>query len=186
MSGSAPCRVWVLGGSASGKTTFAREFSAAAGARHVELDRLYWQENWTPKEDAAFREELSVLLREPCWVVDGQYAAAVDDFVAEADCVVWLDTPLRVAWPRLLRRTVTRLVRRQDLWAGNRESFTSVVGPRSILWFALRLRKPQQEANQRLFDRLRPGGAVLVRSRTGDPAALARGLANGVRSRDHG
>ncbi|ATE55771.1 toxin [Actinosynnema pretiosum] len=179
MSGP-PRRVWVLGGSASGKTTFSRAFAATTGSRHVELDRLYWRENWTPRQDAELRAELDVLLRQPAWVVDGQYAVAVDAFAATADCVVWLDPPLRVSWPRLLRRTLTRLVSGQDLGAGNRESFTSVFGPRSILVFALRLRRRIRADNERLFDALRGGGAVLVRSRTADPVALARSLADGV------
>lgn len=175
-----PRRVWVLGGSASGKTTFAQEFAAVTHARHVELDRLYWQRGWTPKPEAELRAELAALLGEPSWVVDGQYAAAVDEFAVTADCVVWLDPPLRVSWPRLLRRTVTRFVYQEELWAGNRESFISVVGPRSILWFALRLRGQIREANERLFDRLRGTGPVLVRSRTTDPAALARQIGAGA------
>jgi adenylate kinase family enzyme len=180
-----PRRVWVLGGAASGKTTFAREFAAVAGARHIELDQLYWQENWTPRPDDELRAELDVLLREPSWVVDGQYAVAVNGFVAAADCVVWLDPPLRVCWPRLLRRTMTRLVFRTELWAGNRESFISVVGPRSILWFALRVRGQVKQDNQALFDSLRGEGNVLVRSRTTDPAALARQICNQVMPAEH-
>ncbi|GAB2649486.1 hypothetical protein GCM10027271_03930 [Saccharopolyspora gloriosae] len=180
MTPAPPRRVWVLGGSASGKTTFATEFAAVAGARHVELDRLHWQRDWTPRPAAELRAELGTALREPTWVVDGQYAVAVDDFAATADCVVWLDPPLRVSWPRLLRRTIRRYVRREELWAsGNRETLRSVVGPRSILWFALRLRRRIEEANQRLFDELDGTGPVLVRSRTSDPAALARRIGRG-------
>lgn len=180
MTTAPPRRVWVLGGSASGKTTFAAEFASTAGARHVELDRLYWQRDWTPRPAEEFRAELAELLRSPSWVVDGQYAAAVDSFAAAADCVVWLDPPLRVSWPRLLRRTLTRYVRQEELWAsGNRETFTSVVGPRSILWFALRLRGRIRDTNRGLFARLDGTGPVLVRSRTADPAALARRIGRG-------
>lgn len=177
-------RVWVLGGAASGKTTFARTYAALSGARHVELDRLYWMENWTAKEDDEFRAELGALLREPRWVVDGQYPVAVDEFIGAADCIVWLDPPLRIAWPRLLRRTMMRWVRRQDLWAGNRESFTSVFGPRSILWYALKMRAPQRAANERLFGHPAMSAKDLVRTRTANVRALARRLSGGAGSSD--
>lgn len=172
--GCAYARVWVLGGAASGKSTFARQYAALTDARHVELDQLYWMENWTPKADAELSAELSVLLREPRWVVDGQYPVAVDRFIGTADCIVWLDPPLRVSWPRLLRRTLTRWVRRQELWAGNRESFASVFGPRSILWYALRMRAPQRTANERTFRLPELSSKALIRSRTADVRELAR------------
>ena len=41
---------------------------------------------------------------------------------------MWLDLPMRVWLPRLLRRTSRRLVCREELWNGNRES------PRDAFW----------------------------------------------------
>ena len=37
--------------------------------------------------------------------------------------MLWLRPPFRVAYWRLLRRTFTRLVSREELWNGNRESW---------------------------------------------------------------
>jgi hypothetical protein len=51
---------------------------------------------------------------------------------------VWLDLPIRVWLPRLLRRTAVRLVRRQELWNGNRETLRGVVwGRESLIGYAL-------------------------------------------------
>ena len=45
----------------------------------------------------------------------------------QADTVVWLDLPLRVWLPRLIRRTVRRLRGREELWNGNRETLTDAI-----------------------------------------------------------
>jgi adenylate kinase family enzyme len=57
-----------------------------------------------------------------------QYDAARPLILERADLVVWLDLPTSVTMWRLLRRTITRRVTREELWNGNRE------GP---LWRAL-------------------------------------------------
>jgi hypothetical protein len=56
-----------------------------------------------------------------------------------ADVVVWLDLPIRVWLPRLLRRTARRIARREELWNGNREELRFVIDPRySVIYYALR------------------------------------------------
>jgi shikimate kinase len=55
-------------------------------------------------------------------VIDGNYRGKLGDLVVvRADTVVWLDLPVRVWLPRLARRTLTRMVTREELWNGNRE-----------------------------------------------------------------
>src|SRR4051795_3266583 len=57
-----------------------------------------------------------------------------------ADTIVWLDLPLRVWVPRLLRRTARRLTGRERLWNDNRESLRSAFGGReSLFGFALEM-----------------------------------------------
>jgi hypothetical protein len=59
--------------------------------------------------------------------------------VGSADTIVWLDLPLRVWLPRLLRRTLGRVIRREELWNGNRETLRNAFFSRdSLILFALR------------------------------------------------
>jgi hypothetical protein len=62
------------------------------------------------------------------------------DLVLEsADLVVWLDLPMHVWLTRLLRRTTSRIARREELWNGNRETLRNVLFSRdSLILFALR------------------------------------------------
>ena len=69
------------------------------------------------------------------WVIDGGYWGRLGDLVLErSELVVWLDLRISTWLPRLLRRTLRRIVRRDVLWNGNRETFRggrSSVGTRS-------------------------------------------------------
>jgi hypothetical protein len=73
-------------------------------------------------------------------VIDGGYMDKLGDLVvSRAELVVWLDLPVRVWLPRLLRRTSRRVLTREELWNGNRETFRNVVwGRDALLPFTLR------------------------------------------------
>src|SRR2546426_5701790 len=56
-----------------------------------------------------------------------------------SDVVVWLDLPIRVWLPRLVRRTWRRVHGREELWNGNTESLASAIwGRESLFAWALR------------------------------------------------
>ena len=67
-------------------------------------------------------------------MIDGGYRGKIGDLVwNEADLVVWIDLPLRVWMPRLVRRTVRRLRGREQIWNGNTESIRGAVWGRDAL-----------------------------------------------------
>jgi adenylate kinase family enzyme len=57
------------------------------------------------------------------WVIDGNYRKVVVDGPVwqRADTVVWLDLPRRTVMRQITARTLRRMVRREELWNGNRE-----------------------------------------------------------------
>jgi adenylate kinase family enzyme len=59
------------------------------------------------------------------WVIDGNYRAVQDLVLARADTVVWMDLPRPLVMSRIIRRTVRRAARRQELWNGNREPWSN-------------------------------------------------------------
>jgi len=85
------------------------------------------------------RAKVGPIVAGPGWVIDGGYRAKLGDLVIRnADLVVWLDLPLRVWLVRLLRRTTGRVLRREELWNGNRETLRNVIFSReSLLWYSL-------------------------------------------------
>lgn len=118
-------RVLVIGTAGSGKTTLARYLAGGLVLRHIELDALHWAADWRPVPRALFRERVAAAAAAPGWVADGNYSAVRDLLWPLADTAIWLDYPLGLVLPRLLRRTVLRIITREELWAGNRERFQS-------------------------------------------------------------
>jgi len=121
-------RVSVIGCSGSGKTTVAREVALRRGLPYLELDAVYHQPGWEPRDDDSFRREVVSFIDGGEWVVDGNYVGlGIADLVwPRADTVVWVDPPKSVVMSRVVRRTLRRVVTREELWNGNREPWTNL------------------------------------------------------------
>ena len=130
----------IASASSSGKTTLGRELARRLDAPFHELDAFNHGPGWTEATAEELRARVEPLLAEKRWIVDGSYRGKLGDLVLDrADVVVWLDLPRRVWLPRLFRRTLSRIVRREELWSGNRETFRNAFMSRdSLLLFALR------------------------------------------------
>jgi adenylate kinase family enzyme len=120
--------------SGSGKTTLARALAGRLGVPFHELDALHHGPGWVEASAAELRARVEPLVAGPSWVIDGSYRGKLGDLVlARADTVIWLDLPRRVWLPRLLWRTARRLVTREALWNGNRETIRGVLWGRDAL-----------------------------------------------------
>lgn len=114
-----PQRILVAGVSGSGKSTLARRMAALLGTRYIELDSLFHGPNWEPR--AEFANDVENLTQAPTWVTEWQYAVVRPLLARRADTLIWLDYPMPVSMLRLIRRTVRRRFRREELWNGNYE-----------------------------------------------------------------
>ena len=114
-----PHRVLIAGGSGSGKTTLAQRVSSALSLPHTELDSLFHGPGWTVRE--TFLADAQQIIDQPRWVSEWQYGAVRARFAERADLMVWLDLPRRTVMTQVIRRTVRRRIRRQQLWNENLE-----------------------------------------------------------------
>jgi adenylate kinase family enzyme len=130
----------VASASGNGKTTVGRELAQRIDVPFVELDSLVHGPGWAETPDAELRRLVEPILAGHGWVVDGVYRRKLGDLVLEsADTVIWLDLPIRVWLPRLLRRTNRRIRGDETLWNDNRESWrTALVGRESLFVWAVR------------------------------------------------
>ncbi|MGZ8783920.1 MAG: shikimate kinase [Gaiellaceae bacterium] len=131
----------VASASGNGKTTLGRELARRLDVPFVETDALVHGPNWVETPDDELRARLQPVLDSDGWVIDGTYRGKLGDLVLEhANIVVWLDLPVRVWFPRLLRRTIRRVRGRERLWNDNTESLRSAFwGRESLFGFALRM-----------------------------------------------
>ena len=148
-------RVSVRGNSGSGKTSTSRRLAELLGVPFIELDALHHGPNWaepTP-EDFRARVEAAIAQAPDGWVIDGSYASKIGDLVLErADTLVWLDLPLHVCLRRLWRRTWGRIIRREELWSGNRESIhTAFLMKDSLFAWTIKQHRP---GRRRLMQRI--------------------------------
>ncbi len=130
-------RINVVGTSGTGKTTFARALARRLGLPYVELDALNWGTNWTQATPEMMRARVAAEAAAERWVIDGNYSISRDLLWACADTIVWLDFSRSVVTWRIVSRTLARLVRRTEMWAGNRESLRQLVGRDSIIWWSV-------------------------------------------------
>ena len=130
----------IASASGSGKTTAGRALARRLGVPFHELDALHHGPNWEPATREELLARVEPIVASEAWVIDGTYRGKIGDVVPEAaDIVVWLDLPLQVWLPRLLRRTARRVIRKEELWSGNRERWRDVLHPtNSVVVYALR------------------------------------------------
>ena len=138
----------MVGCSGSGKTTLAASLARTLGTIHVELDSIYHQPGWSPLTDDEFRARVMEATEPDTWVVDGNYSVIRDITWSRADTVVWFDLSYLTVMARTVRRTVRRVLTREELWNGNREPFSnlwSLKPEKSIIaWSATRHRVYRQ------------------------------------------
>lgn len=131
-----PRRVLVAGTSGSGKTTLASRIATSLQAPHIEIDSLFHGASWTRRP--SFEDDVRSFSAGPSWVTEWQYDSVRTHLANLADLLVWLDLPRATVMRQVLRRTVARRLRRQQLWNGNVEGplWTVLTDPEHIVRWA--------------------------------------------------
>ena len=126
--------------SGCGKTTVGRALSERLGVAFVELDALVHGPHWTETPDDVLHAQVAPIVASEGWVIDGSYRRKLGTLVLDgADTVLWLDLPIRVWLPRLIRRTARRMRGLEPLWNDNRETLRGVLwGRESLFVYAFR------------------------------------------------
>ncbi len=125
----------VRGTTGAGKTTLARALAEKLGVEYVEMDAIHHLPNWTERPREETCAIVDEIVKRDGWVIDGNYSHALDHHFDKADMVVWLDYSFPTVFLRLLARTVRRSLRKEELWAGNRETFAKMFSRDSIIWW---------------------------------------------------
>jgi adenylate kinase family enzyme len=120
--------------SGNGKTTLGRELARRLGVPFVEMDALVHGPGWVETPTEELRAQVEPIVASDGWVIDGPYRGKLGDLVLDAaDVIVWLDLPIRIWMPRLIRRTGRRIRGREELWNGNKETLASALWGRDAL-----------------------------------------------------
>jgi adenylate kinase family enzyme len=145
-------RVVVIGTSCSGKTTFASQLANKLAIAHTELDVLHWLPDWEMQPLEESRSLVAEVAVQDRWVIDGNYGKVRDIVWSRATHLVWLNYPFRTIFSGAISRTLRRVVTREELFAGNRESLSrALFNTESIIWWVLRTYKRRRREYPQLF-----------------------------------
>ena len=148
-------RVVVVGTTGCGKTALARRLARALGCQHIELDELYWSPRWVARPLAEFRRRTQTAVREQKWIADGNYAEVRDVLWARATALIWLNYSFSTVFARVFGRTVRRIIFRETMFSGNRESFgKAFLSCKSILLWMI----TTFHSRRRRYEQLRHAG----------------------------
>jgi adenylate kinase family enzyme len=130
---SVSSRILVYGVTGSGKSTLAARIARRTGLPYHPVDDLTWEPGWVPVPDEEQRARIARICAGDAWVLDSAYSSWKDLPLARADLIVGLDFPRWRSYGRLLRRSVVRLITRETICNGNRESLRALLSKDSLL-----------------------------------------------------
>jgi len=98
-------RICILGPSNSGKSTLATAIARRRGLPAVHLDQLFHlpRTDWQPRPEAEFLALHDQAIRQPRWVMDGNYTRCLGRRLERATGLVLLDVPMAVSLLRYVR-----------------------------------------------------------------------------------
>lgn len=159
-------RVAVVGCCGAGKSTFSMALSETNRLPLYHLDRVYLDSGWVMKPVQQAKEEASLIHREASWVIDGNYTSSMEERLAHADAVVFLDYSTPLCFFRVLKRTFKGHGKnRPDVSEGCLERFNI-----PFLLYVLRFRRNNRPRILHLLETARPG-LVIHRPKNPNQAA---------------
>ncbi len=117
-------RIVIVGPSCAGKSTLGMELARRLDVPFIELDALFWQEDWGRPTDEHFCALLRGAHSGEAWVSSGNYLRQTRLATWPlADTIIWRDAGVvRTSW-RILRRSWRRWRTGELLWGTSRERF---------------------------------------------------------------
>jgi adenylate kinase family enzyme len=131
-------RICVIGNAATGKSTLARVLAERLGLRYIDRDALVWDTGWRKRPSGEICERVEAETRADGWTYDGHlrrrrpYEQVV---LGRCDTIVWLDFSRWRVMCSVVRRTLRRVLTREELWNDNVETWRMVFSRDwSIAW----------------------------------------------------
>lgn len=175
-------RVLVIGPAGAGKTTLSTAIADAIGLPLIHLDSLYWDAGWVPTPQEEWEAQVSEIVRQPRWIMDGNYGGTLDIRIAAADTIIFLDLPRGVCIWRLLKRLVYYRGRsRVSVAEGCPEQLSL-----SFLWWVWTYRRRRRPAILERLAGLEGKKQIVVRRSAKDVAAYQRLLIGGCSEAEGG
>jgi len=131
---SAPSRVLFYGVTGSGKSAAARADAQRTGLPKFSADDdIGWLPGWRQPSTPEQRDLAAAIAEKDQWVLDSAYGVWRDLVVPRAELVVALDYPRWLSLLRLIRRSLRRVIARESVCNGYRETMGRLFARDSII-----------------------------------------------------
>ncbi|BAZ43015.1 topology modulation protein [Chondrocystis sp. NIES-4102] len=97
-------RIVIIGCCGAGKSTLAKILGEKLDLPVIHLDTYYWQPGWQETEENDWLTIQQELIKNSCWIIDGNYINTMDIRLAVADTIIWLDFNRYLCLWRVLKR----------------------------------------------------------------------------------
>ncbi len=145
----------MVGTSASGKSTLSRQLAKKLNLAYIELDDLFWQDNWQETVDAEFFQKIQhqIDLAENGYVIDGNYTRTIPVKWQNIDTVIWLDLPFHLNVLQAIKRALHRAIFQTKLWgsSNNTENFRQMFGRDSIVLWMVKTHHKNRKSYQEMM-----------------------------------
>lgn len=136
---AAPSRVLFYGVTGSGKSSAACAYADRTGLPEFSADDdIGWLPGWRQPDTAEQRELAARIAGQDQWVLDSAYGVWRDLVIPRAELIVGLDYPRWLSLLRLVRRSLRRVIGREEVCNGNRETFGRLLASDSIIGWHFR------------------------------------------------
>ena len=113
-------RILILGISGTGKTRFANKLSKKLNLPVVNLDSIFWKEDWIEQDETIVEELIVIELGKDRWVIEGYIEPLSAERIEAADTVIFLDFPGYLAlWGGTTRALKHSRTPRPEMPTGN-------------------------------------------------------------------
>lgn len=118
-------KVNVIGTSGSGKSYFSKRLAKKLNAPYIEMDAIFWQQNWQGLETADFLAKVKEAINQATFVLDGNHSKTNKVKWHVVDTIIWLDLGFWRTFSQIIRRSISRSFSKTEIWqgTGNKESF---------------------------------------------------------------
>jgi len=157
-------KILVTGNAGSGKSTLAKKIADAQGLPCYGLDRIVWKPKWEKSSDEEIHKEISKLISQDEWVIDGVSVQVME----AADVIIFLDVPRQVSFWRATKRNYKHLFKSRPGLPENCPEILIIPKLTKIIW-----RFPKRMRPKILAEKERRGtGFIHVRSTNDLPTHL--------------
>ncbi|MEW9502319.1 DNA topology modulation protein [Jeotgalibacillus marinus] len=97
-------KVMIIGSPGAGKSTLANQLESKLLLPVIHLDAIFWKPGWKATPKLEFRQQLSNIMKEDAWIIDGTFGSTIDQRLKVADTVIFLQYSRYLCVSRALKR----------------------------------------------------------------------------------